>query len=567
MRGSRRTPRAVRGRRASPRVDPANHALRRGRQTSGVDPRAVARAGRIRKLRQRGRRSQTLQTRPHETRVAEVHQSAESARAVERHHASRDGRGNGQRRALSRARARTPPPLRPKEDAEVTLEPNLCVVAVVRGRRSVRRRGRRRARAPAPRRARHCRDDHDRRFLCAGSNPRAAPRRDASRFRLARRSAKASSDARVREEGAPTLVADVRVWASETRARAEARPRRSSSSLWSRKSSRSRSRRWERLVRLSARAMMSASRASRSRSERQRSYAKRLARAPTRRSGGGSVWACGTAPVGATVGRRRGGRARDARLRRDLRPVGVGALVATGRGVVRGRRADARASRGRRGGGHTLGDVTPAPAPASDPVLDSERPYSSRSDDAMRTASWTRRAARARASSSSRADHPASSRRDSSGADPRPYAPGASLPATRDAPPLRREPESREATTGRLDAFYAPGASAPSTLLLIECAVDDPVKTHRLRARNRSSRPSDSFVPPLRLVRSRARASRRRVSCLVILRQPILMIVLLRGPPPIANPPAPPTRASLVHTRTGRTLRIRSATSTTASRR
>ena len=147
----------------------------------------------------------------------------------------------------------------------------------------------------------------------------------------------------------------------------------------------------------------------------------------------------------------------------------------------------------------------------------------------MRTASWTRRAARARASSSSRADHPASSRRDSSGADPRRTLPGASLPATRDAPPLRREPESREATTGRLDAFYAPGASAPSTLLLIECAVDDPVKTHRLRARNRSSRPSDSFVPPLRLVRSRARASRRRVSCLVILRQPILMIVLLRG--------------------------------------
>ena len=45
--------------------------------------------------------------------------------------------------------------------------------------------------------------------------------------------------------------------------------------------------RWERLVRLSARAMMSASRASRSRSERQRSYAKRLARAPTRRSGEG----------------------------------------------------------------------------------------------------------------------------------------------------------------------------------------------------------------------------------------------------------------------------------------
>ena len=169
--------------------------------------------------------------------------------------------------------------------------------------------------------------------------------------------------------------------------------------------------------------------------------------------GGGSVWACGTAPVGATVGRRRGGRARDARLRRDLRPVGVGALVATGRGVVRGRRADARASRGRRGGGHALGDVhararareRPRPRQRTSVLVALGRRE-------MRTASWTRRAARARASSSSRADHPASSRRDSSGADPRRTLPGASLPATRDAPPLRREPESREATTGRLDA-------------------------------------------------------------------------------------------------------------------
>ena len=99
--------------------------------------------------------------------------------------------------------------------------------------------------------------------------------------------------------------------------------------------------------------------------------------------GGGSVGAGGAAPVGATVGRRRGGRARDARLRRgDLRPVGVRAPVATGRGVVRGRRADARASRGGRGGGRARGMSTPTPAPASDPVLDSERPYSSRSDDA-----------------------------------------------------------------------------------------------------------------------------------------------------------------------------------------
>ena len=395
---------------------------------------------------------QTLQTRRHETRVAEVHQSAESARAVERHHASRDGRGNGQRRALSRARARTRRRRRRRMTSKSPLNPNLSsppsaavVVAFVVAVAVVRARRRRGVRATVAM------------ITTVGSYPRGFEStlrgRAAGRVevRLARRSAKASSDARGRGGRADARGGRAGMGLGDARARGGETAAVVVVAVVAE------------VVAVAVAAVGEAGAAERAGDDvrvarvalavRAAALVREEAGARANAAvGGGSVWACGTAPVGATVGRRRGGRARDARLRRDLRPVGVGALVATGRGVTRAPRRRARVARQTRRWTYARGCPRPRPRPRATPSSTANVRTRRARTTRMRTASWTRRAARARASSSSRADHPASSRRDSSGADPRRTLPGASLPATRDAPPPPREPESREATTGRLDA-------------------------------------------------------------------------------------------------------------------